>query len=521
MKRQIRRALISVSDKSSLSPLIEVLQKKGVEIIASGGTKKEMEKWGVAVTALQEITGNPPAFDGRVKSLSFEISAGLLFCRDREKHRQEAEKLGIKSIDLVVCNFYPFLKKALQRATTSELMESIDIGGPTMIRAAAKNYQDVCVLTHPTQYEEFIQCFEQTRGVIDIALREKWALAAWQTSAHYESIIAVELQRRWNKESVSINALVKNPIQLRYGENPGQKAWAFGDPFNEGLLSHHPLQGKALSYNNLLDADAACRSLNDLIKWNRHKEIVVIIKHGNPCGQAASSSQLDAIKLAWAADPVSSFGGIIAVSSPLQVESARWLMDKFIEVVIAPAYNQRTLDLLREKKNLRVLVGAKNAPDSPEVRSILGGWLVQQEDSEEIRELQPVTNLPFPHNKESLARFGIVSVKHLKSNAISLVASKGESFFLIGAGMGGPNRLAVLGQAIEKAKENGYDSLLKEAVLASDAFFPFADSMELAYKAGIRFVVQPGGSIRDKEVIDFCNRHSIMMAITGRRNFRH
>ena len=521
MNRKIKRALISVSDKTSLLPLVEVLQQNEVEIIASGGTKKEIEKWGITVTCLEEITGNPPAFDGRIKSLSFEISAGLLFCRDKEQHRQEARDLGIKPIDLVVCNFYPFLKRALQGLETPELVESIDIGGPAMIRSAAKNYQDVCVLTDFGQYEEFIQHFGQNQGMIDISLRQKWALAAWKMSADYESIIATELQRRWDKESVCINALVKNPMPLRYGENPGQKAWAFSDPFREGLLSRSPLQGKALSYNNLLDADTACRSVNDLIKWNQDKDIVVIIKHGNPCGQAASTSQLNALKLAWAADPVSSFGGIIALNSSLEEESARWLMDKFIEVVIAPSYSQKALDLLREKKNLRVLESVTDPANSLEVRSILGGWLVQEEDSANTWELQPVTKQLFPRNKEALARFGIVCAKHLKSNAVSLVASNGEDFFLIGAGMGGPNRQAVLKQAIEKAKENGYTSLLEDAVLASDAFFPFADSMEIAHKAGIRFVVQPGGSIRDKEVIETCNQYSMMMAVTGRRNFRH
>ncbi|MCY4524504.1 MAG: bifunctional phosphoribosylaminoimidazolecarboxamide formyltransferase/IMP cyclohydrolase, partial [Halobacteriovoraceae bacterium] len=466
MNLKIKRALISVSDKSSLFPLIEVLKDWDVEIIASGGTKAQIEKWGFKVTALEKITGNPSVFDGRVKSLSFEISSGLLFKRDDRSHCRQAEELGIKPIDLVVCNLYPFLEKVKQEVSNDELLENIDIGGPTMIRAAAKNHQGVCVLSCPEQYDELIGILKRGEGAIDLAHRRKWALAAFKATAHYESLVATQLQKRWDKESVSVGALVENPVKLRYGENPTQKAWAFVDPINKGLLSHPPLQGKALSYNNLLDVDAACRCAHDLQKWDGDKQIAVIVKHGNPCGQAASACQLTALQLAFKGDLKSSFGGVIAFNSPVKKQTVQWLMDKFIEVIAAPSFDLGALELLKEKKNLRVLVQDKNLSSPTEVRSIWGGWLVQREEREENWELQPVTEIPFPREKESLARFAVACVKHFKSNAISLVAEKKDDFFLIGAGMGAPNRNLALKQAMDLAVENGYESLLNQAVLA-------------------------------------------------------
>ena len=518
---KIRTALISVSDKDHLASLARVLEKNNVNMMASEGSRRHLEEMGISVRPLEEYSKTPEIFDGRVKSISFRIAASLLCRRDIPQDREEMERLNLSPIDLVVSNLYPFSKKVKEEAPTQDLFETIDIGGSCLIRAAAKNYNSVCVLSSPSQYEEFIEEYENKR-IIGLSLRKKLSLAAWTLSARYDSTIALELQRRWDKEEMPFDIPLEDPVPLRYGENPSQRSWVVPHSLFSGLASLSPLQGRPLSYNNLLDSDCAMNLACEMTILHKNLSGTAIIKHNSPCGAALAKCQLDALKLAWASDPTSAFGGIIAFSSPVQKETALWLSDKFIEIVLAPSFDEEVRNIFKTKKNLRLIEYPVLKKDSPcEMRSISGGWLVQEKDRPVKEEFQSVTQRVFPKEKHELARFGIMVTKYLKSNAISLVASEENNFFLIGSGTGHPNRVESLKQSVKKMEDNGYSSLKDKTVLISDAFFPFADNMEYAAKSGIEYIVQPGGSIKDQEVIDYCNKQKMAMAMTGRRHFRH
>jgi len=514
----IQRALISVSDKTGLDDLGRNLHAKGVEIISTGGTRKYLEEHQIPCTPIEEVTGNPEAFDGRMKTLSFEICSALLF--QRGKDDAEAEKLGISPIDLVVCNLYPFENTARSDAEYDELIENIDIGGVTLIRAAAKNHAHVCICTDPAQYPRLT---ENEKAETDIQTRKELALHAFRHTARYDAAISNRLEITADNDALYTPVLsAETATALRYGENPHQNAWVYQDPFSENGLAHRiPLQGKALSYNNLLDADAAWRCTYDLSQVFQDRHIVTIIKHLNPCGASVSSSALQALEDAWAGDPVSSFGGILCFSTEVTEDVAAWLDDKFIEIILAPSFSKSALDIFSKKKNLRVLISPEGEHSTPiMIRSISGGWVVQEEDMGEDQSFNIKTDKTFPDEKNMTAEFGTLVTKHLRSNAIALVQETENGFSLIGAGMGNPNRLVSISQAVSKARENGHQDL-SEAVLISDAFFPFADNIELAEKDGIRFIVQPGGSIKDDDVIAACNGNDIAMAFTGRRHFRH
>ena len=478
-----------------------------------------------------------------MKTLSFEILSSLLFRRDSKSDRKEAKRLQISPIDLVVCNFYPF-EQAMSSLSNSEeeLVEKIDIGGPTMVRAAAKNYRGVCVLTDPDQYPAFLADYEKNKALSAWAYEMDLALKAYQTMAHYDSIIATRLGHEFHSPLPMLPALMKGPHELRYGENPQQKAWFFSDPFHSRFSSADPeewsLGGKPLSYNNLLDADTAWRVVRDIANLTTHnksssnkKNAVAIVKHTTPCGQARASTALTALKLAWAGDPISAFWGHRRLFWPRGRKLCRWLAQKFIEVVVAPSYTPEAQTIFKAKKNLRLIQWplldfSDSGPGPLQVRSMRGGWLLQTEDGhlQAPESLQSVSRHPFPEDKRDLAYFGLIAAKHLKSNAIALVAEATETeegdFFLIGAGTGQPNRLAALTQALEKAQKNQYETW-KEAILASDAFFPFPDSIEQAAQRGIRLIVQPGGSLKDSQIIAACDAHGIAMAMTGTRHFRH
>jgi phosphoribosylaminoimidazolecarboxamide formyltransferase/IMP cyclohydrolase len=515
---EIKRALISVSDKAGLEPLAQVLAARGVEIISSGGTGKFLQERGIAFTPIEAVTGNPECFGGRMKTLSFQAASAILFRRDDAGDVKQAAELNIRPIDLVVCNLYPFEETAKKSSDWAEIVENIDIGGPTLIRAAAKNYKHVAVVTEPTQYDAVMS------GVTSAETREKLAREAFRHTARYDGLIAAKFEDRCGDEMRTIVLSPEGAIGLRYGENPHQKAWVYKDSFNSGLAGAEPLQGKELSYNNLLDADAAWRSCGDvaLVSSQEFPAAVSIIKHLSPCGAALAKTSLDALTLAWAGDPMSSFGGILCFNNEVGGDIATWLSDKFVEVIVAPGYSEEARGIFSAKKNLRLIATGlyDGAYKPPVVRSISGGWLVQQEDTGADTEFKSVTAISFPEEKIPLARFGVMASKHLKSNAIGIFVQSAQGITMIGAGMGNPNRLVSLRQAVEKAHENGHKDL-SAAVLVSDAFFPFPDNIEIASAAGIRYIVQPGGSVKDKDVIAACDAGGIAMAFTARRHFRH
>lgn len=523
---KIRRALFSVSDKEGVVSFARFLYERGTEILGTGGTMKKLADAGIPVTPMEKITGNPEVFGGRMKTISFPFASALLFRRDNPEDVATAKKMGVEAVDLVVCNLYPFMEARKRGAPDPELVEEIDVGGPTMIRAAAKNHAHVAVATDPAQYAALMAELEANDGALSLATRKKLAVASFQLLASYDSAIAAELAARYLGQENHYLSL-DHGKKLRYGENPHQSAVFYRDPQFSGeasIASADILQGKALSYNNLLDADAALRSASDA--WfaaGSERPAVSIVKHLNPCGLATGKSALEALELAWEGDPVSAFGGILCFTTPVTKECADWLGDKFVELVVAPSVESEALAVFAKKKNLRVLLCPPRKPNLKEtmIRSVLGGVLVQDEDEGLDAELKSVTRIPFPKERHALASFGVMAAKHLRSNAIALVrAHKNGNFQLVGAGMGQPNRIDSLrALAGPRAKEKNTE--LGELLLISDAFFPFADGIEAAGELGIKFIVQPGGSIRDEEVIAAADKLGIAMAFTGRRHFRH
>jgi phosphoribosylaminoimidazolecarboxamide formyltransferase/IMP cyclohydrolase len=522
---KIQRALFSVSDKDGVVGFARFLHERGVEILGTGGTMKRLTEAGIPVTPMEKVTGNPEAFGGRMKTISFPFASALLYRRDNPEDVATARKMGVEPVDLVVCNLYPFQEARKRNAPDPELVEEIDVGGPTMIRAAAKNHAHVAVATSPDQYAKLMAEIEAAEGGLTLATRKRLAVRAFQLLSTYDAAIASELAHRYLGEESHVLSL-DHGKKLRYGENPHQGAVFYRDPTFGGetsIASADILQGKALSYNNLLDADAALRSASDA--WHSigaARTVVSIVKHLNPCGLASGRSALEALELAWEGDPVSAFGGILCFTTPVTRECAEWLGDKFVELVVAPAVDADALAVFAKKKNLRVLLCPPRKPEIRErmIRSVLGGVLVQDEDEGLDTEFKSVTKLSFPNEKLALASFGVMANKHLRSNAIALVREhKNGNFQLVGAGMGQPNRLdSIRSLAGPRAKAKGP---VGDLLLVSDAFFPFADGVEAAGELGVKLVVQPGGSIRDEEVIAAADKLGMAMAFTGRRHFRH
>lgn len=520
----IKRALISVSDKTGLKSLAKFLSSKGVEIIASSGTARYLAD--IPTTPIETITGNPEAFSGRMKTISFQVSSALLYRRDSSKDEEEAKSLGIEPIDLLVCNLYPFEKAKEEKISDEEILEKIDIGGPTMLRAAAKNFQSVAVLSSPSDYAVFTEEMESANGAISLETRKLLAVKAFQLTAHYETIVSQELTNRFTKEKIMYLNLFQGK-ELRYGENPHQKSYHYRcntwKKEQSSITSATIVQGKTLSYNNLLDADAAYRVASDAWNANGSKGVAVaVIKHANPCGLSVSSSSCKALNLAWNGDLISAFGSVICFTSEVDVEVANYLQDKFVEIIVAPAINPEALNIFAQKKNMRILLCPPRKAIVKEtiLRSISGGILLQDEDEGLDEAWKSVTKVEFPKEKNELVHFGVMAAKHLKSNAIALVReTKDGDFQLVGTGMGQPNRIDSIRmlagpRMLEKKLSEG-------VILISDAFFPFADAIDAIQDLGIQSIVQPGGSIRDKEVIDACDKHGIAMLFTGRRHFRH
>jgi phosphoribosylaminoimidazolecarboxamide formyltransferase/IMP cyclohydrolase len=500
---EVRRALISVSDKKGVVDLARALAGLSVGIVSSGGTATALEEGGVPVTRVSDVTGAPEILDGRVKTLHPRIHGAILADRRRRSHRDDLAAHDIDPIDLVVCNLYPFESTLAAGASDDELVERIDVGGPAMVRAAAKNFASVVVVTSPARYGVVLGEIERS-GSVSETTRRMLALEAFAHTAAYDAAIA-----RWLAgEELPRSLLLHAPKErgLRYGENPHQSAALYRD--GEGVATAEQLAGKELSYNNLLDADAAWRLVGDL-----EKASVVIVKHCNPCGVASAPSLEAAYERALECDRTSAFGGIVALNGPCDRATAARIAGIFTEVVIAPGYDAGALEILRAKKDLRVLRAAPSRKEGLDVRSITGGLLVQTRDAlDGAEDAEVVTHVQPTGEQWDDLRFAWSVAKHTRSNAIVLASEQTA----VGIGAGQMSRVEATELAARRAGDRA-----KGAVCASDAFFPFRDGLDAAVAAGATAVIQPGGSVRDREVIAAADEHGIPMVLTGRRHFRH
>ncbi len=509
----IKRALLSVSDKSKLIELATALNKAGVELISTGGTAKAIADAGIKVKDASEVTGFPECLDGRVKTLHPNIHGGILARTSHQPDNEELEKLNIKPIELVVVNLYPFKETiAKPDITPAEATEFIDIGGPTMIRASAKNFAHVCILSSPTQYDEFIKEVESGKGV-SFETRKKLAKDAFKHTADYDSAISNYFDSIVDEEpSTQFNISLPLSQELRYGENPHQKAAVYGTQENAIDCFH----GKQLSYNNYLDVDAALNIISD---FKTGKPACAIIKHTIPCGVGIGDSLNEAYERAFSTDTVSPFGGIVVVNQELDLITAQSIDKIFTEIIIAPSYSKEAEELLTLKKNRRLIriKESVNTDSAITYRSIFGGLLKQDADSEPFDDSEfkvVTTRKPSEAEMEDLL-FSWKVVRHVKSNAI-VYAKDGRT---LGIGSGQTSRVDSSEIAVAKAKKEGLD--LEGSAIASDAFFPFSDGIEAAAEAGVTAVIQPGGSIRDEEVIAKANEFNMTMIFTGKRHFKH
>ncbi len=513
-------ALVSVSDKKNIIPFcLELVQKFNYKILSSGGTAKHLEEAKIPVIKVADFTNSPEILGGRVKTLHPKIHGGILAKRTDEEHKKDIDANDLELIDLVVVNLYPFKKTVDQGARWEEAIENIDIGGPSMIRSAAKNHKDVSVLVDPSQYKEFLE--ERNKGGLNESYKAKLAFEAFQHTADYDTAISNWISKERDlKASKYIESypLIKT---LRYGENPHQKAFWYGLS-NIGWNSAEQLQGKELSYNNLLDLESALSTVlefgyeeKDILTTNKYAS--VILKHNNPCGASISDSASQAFLNALECDSVSAFGGIVAFNSIVDSKTAINLKDVFLECVVAPSFDEEALEILKIKKNLRILKLSKDKlPNKNETstKSIMGGLLVQDaDDSADKTESWISVTKKTPSGQMNLdLNFAWKICKHVKSNAI--VIAKNQK--TIGIGAGQMNRVGAAKIALKAAK-----GICHEAVLASDGFFPFADTVEIANDFGIKAIIQPGGSLRDQESIDMCNSKGISMIFTQKRHFLH
>ena len=501
-------ALLSVSDKTNINHFARELINNNYTILATGNTAKLLSSSGLEVTEISDLTGFPEVFSGRVKTLHPKVFGGILFRRDSETDLQEVTKNNIQPIDIVCVNLYPFKETTLKPGVNlSEIIENIDIGGPSLIRAAAKNYRFVSVLTNPDQYEEFL--IELNSGEVSEKYRQKLAVNAYSHTAEYDTYIANFLEQKFSLDSTHLRINYPKAGGLRYGENPHQIAELYGDFYNYFEIFH----GKELSYNNILDLVAAVELVEEL-----GENSCAIIKHSNPAGAATGINPLDAYLKSLKCDPVSAFGGIVAFTSEVDEQTAVEVNKIFLEVIVAPSYTSGAIELLKKKKDRRLLRQLKTISDSHRnIKTIPGGLLVQSPDSLKLNndELKIVTNQkPSEKQMEDLT-FAWIVAKHTKSNAIVFVKNKST----LGVGAGQMSRLDSVKIASMKAEEHGLD--LSDSVAASDAFFPFADGLMEIIKCGATSVIQPGGSIRDNEVIQAADKNNISMVFTRIRHFKH
>ncbi|TCP69150.1 bifunctional phosphoribosylaminoimidazolecarboxamide formyltransferase/IMP cyclohydrolase [Baia soyae] len=510
---RIKRALISVSDKIGIVELAQQLVAKEVEVISTGGTHQLLREAGIPVIGISEITGFPEIMDGRVKTLHPKVHGGLLAVRDLPTHRQQMEANGIQEIDLVVVNLYPFAQTISNpNISYEEAIENIDIGGPSMVRSAAKNHRFVTVVVDPADYQNIADEITN-HGETTLQTREYLAAKAFSHTAAYDSLIAKHLNDRiGNSFPGQLTVTYQKQSSLRYGENPHQKASFYKETLStDGLItSAKQIHGKELSYNNINDANAALAIVNEF-----KEPVVVAVKHMNPCGVGIGETIEEAYQKAYEADPVSIFGGIVATNQIVTKEVALQMTKLFLEIIIAPYFELDALTILKEKKNLRLLaLGNITQSKANSIVTVGGGALVQEADLHQViqGDCQVVTDREPTQEEWEQLLFGFKVVKHVKSNAIVLVKENRT----VGVGAGQMNRIGAARIAIGQAGE-----LATGSVLASDAFFPMSDTVEEAAKAGVTAIIQPGGSIRDQESIEAANRLGLVMVFTGVRHFKH
>ena len=516
MKIQIKNALISVSDKENIIFLLKVLKKYNVKIISSGGTYKSIRKLGYKCTELSKFTGFKEMLDGRVKTLHPKIHAGILHDRQNKTHKNEMIKKKFPSIDLIVVNFYPFQKVVRKSKNYKNIVENIDIGGPTMVRAAAKNFKNVAIITNKNDYAQLIKEIEKNKGCTGMKFRELMSSKAFGLTAYYDAMIA-----NWFNTKLNIKFPERKTIfgrrlkKLRYGENPHQEGSIYINDYNDKKLELDQLHGKELSYNNYNDIFAALSILDSI----KRKAGTVIIKHANPCGVSENKRPLDSFKNAYACDPVSAFGGVIACNFKINKKIAIEIKKNFLEVILAKGFDGESLKILKKKKNLRIVdISEYKFKNGTSIKNFDGSFLIQSKDQMILnkKSLKCVTKLK-PSKKElSEVKFAFNICKYTKSNAIVI----SNNFSTIGIGAGQPSRLDSCKIAIKKAKKF-LPSKVKNSIAASDAFFPFTDGVKTLIKAGVKIIVQPGGSIRDQEIINTANKAKVKMLFTGIRHFSH
>ena len=504
--KQIKTALISVYHKDGLDKILKILNDNGVRLLSTGGTQSFIQEQGYKCDAVEDLTGYPSILSGRVKTLHPKVFGGILNRRDNEGDKEQIAQYEIPEIDLVIVDLYPFEDTVASGASHADIIEKIDIGGISLIRAAAKNYKDVVIVASKAQYEPLYNKFVEYGTASTTEEDRRWfAKEAFAVSSAYDSHIFNYFDQ---DEPSALRFAVDGAKVMRYGENPHQKGYFFGN-FEEMFTQLH---GKEISYNNLLDIDAAVNLMADFTETS-----FGILKHNNACGFASRPTVLEAWKDALAGDPVSAFGGVLITNAEVDAATAEEMHKIFFEVCIAPAYSEEALKILEQKKNRIILVQKPFARPTMQYRSILNGALGQERDShvETPEELKQVTTKAVEASQVEDLLFANKIVKHSKSNAIVLAKNKQ----LCASGIGQTSRVDALKQAIEKAHSFNFD--LNGAVMASDAFFPFGDCVEIAHKAGVTAVIQPGGSIRDNESIEYCNNNGVAMVTTGVRHFKH
>jgi len=504
---KIKSALISVYYKDKLEPIFELLKSRGIKIYSTGGTQKFLEGLDAEVMAVESLTGYPSILGGRVKTLHPKVFGGILARRDHQDDNEQVKEFGIPLVDLVIVDLYPFEETVATGADEQSVIEKIDIGGISLIRAAAKNYRDVVIVASKNQYGELQELLSEKNGESDLEDRRYFAAQAFNVSSHYDSAIFNYFNNEEGIDALKISETKSNT--LRYGENPHQKGVFYGKL--DSLFEQ--LNGKALSYNNLVDIDAAV----SLIEEFEGETAFAILKHTNACGAATGASVKEAYQKAFAADTISAFGGVLVSNQTVDKEAAEEMNSLFFEVLIAPEFTEDALEVLKSKKNRILLIQKEKLQGQKLAKTLLNGYIEQDRDlkTDHLEDLEVATKRPATDAETRALIFASKVCKHTKSNTIVL-AKEGQ---LIASGVGQTSRVDALKQAIKKAES--FDLDLKDAVMASDAFFPFPDCVEIADQEGIKAVIQPGGSIRDKDSINYCDEHGMAMVFTGIRHFKH
>ncbi len=516
MKQKIKNALISVSDKTELIPILKILKKFKVKIISSGGTYSAIKKLGYKCTEISDYTGFEEMLDGRVKTLHPKIHAGILYDRKNLKHRREMSIKKFPPLDLIIVNFYPFQKTVTSTKIQKKIIESIDIGGPAMVRASAKNFNNVSIITDKNDYQRLIKEIKLNKGKTTLKFRELMSSKAFGLTAYYDSMIANWFNERLKIKFPDKKTFFGKKIQnLRYGENPHQESSLYMSDYNEKGLGLKQLNGKELSYNNYNDIFASLEILSSIKK----NYSTVIIKHANPCGVATHKSSLTSFKNAYASDPISAFGGIVACNFKINDKIAKEINKNFYEVILAKSFDKNALKILKKRKNLRIIdISSFKIDNLTTVKSFNNSFLIQSKNKIvfDKKKLKFVTKVKPTKKEISEIEFAFNISKYVKSNAIVLT----NNFSTIGIGAGQPSRLDSCKIACQKAR-HFQSSKIRNSIAASDAFFPFADGIKTLIKNGVKIIVQPGGSIKDQEVINEANKYKIKMVFTGIRHFNH